>query len=221
MRRIFLAPAAFASAGLALLVLGGAGQPAPRAPHPSYSDTQQTELDQISDKLNTIRTLESGFLQIGPQGQADQGELYLEKPGKVRFSYNPPSPVLVVATGGTVYVKNSKLNTVEHYDVTDTPLPLLLTEKIDLKTNPAVMGIEKQGDTLVVAARTSRNRNRANVHLFFDAPSLELRQWTIVDNQGGTTTVALQQPQTGVTLAPSLFAVPVKTPPGANQQSRN
>lgn len=216
MRRILLVPAVFAGAGLALLAFGGAGQLAPRAPHPSYSDAQATELDQISGKLNAIRTLKSGFLQIGPQGQVEQGELYLEKPGKVRFSYDAPSPVLIVATGGTVYVKNAKLNTVEHYDVEDTPLPLLLTGKIDLKTNPAVMGVEKQGDTLVVAARTSRNRNQANVHLFFDAPSLELRQWTVVDNQGGTTTVALQQAQPGVTLDPALFAVPTKAAAGAS-----
>lgn len=221
MRQIFLVPCIVAGAGLALLAFGGAGQLAPRAPHPSYNDVQTSELDQISDRLNAIHTLKSSFLQIGPQGQVDQGVLYLEKPGRVRFSYNPPSPVLIVATGGTVYVKNAKLNTVEHYDVTDTPLPLLLTEKIDLKTNPAVLGIEKQGDTLVVAARTSRNRNRANVHLFFDAPSLELRQWTVVDNQGGTTTVALQQSQPGAALDPSLFAVPTKAPAETRQQSRN
>lgn len=221
MRRILLVPAALASAGLFLLAFGGAGQIAPRAPHPSYDSSEQGELDRISDRLNAIHTLKSGFLQIGPRGQVEQGDLYLEKPGKVRFSYDPPSPVLIVATGGTVYVKNAKLNTVEHYDVKDTPLPLLLTEKIDLKTNPAVMGVEKQGDTLVVAARTSRNRNRANVHLFFDAPSLELRQWTVLDNQGGTTTVALQQTRPGVPLDPSLFAVPTKAPAGTTAQSRN
>jgi outer membrane lipoprotein-sorting protein len=205
---------------LAVVALAGAGQPAPPRLHPAYSDEEKGELDRVSAALNAIHTLKSGFLQIGPDGQAVQGELYLEKPGKIRFAYNPPSPVLIVATGGTVYVKNARLNTLDHYDLSDTPLGLLLNEKIDLKTNRAVMGVDNRDGTIVVRARTSTNRNNSNIALVFDAPSLELRQWTVKDNQGGTTTVALQQPQKDVALEDSLFTVPVKAP-GRVKQSRN
>jgi outer membrane lipoprotein-sorting protein len=205
---------------LAVVALAGAGQPAPPRLHPAYSDEEKGELDRVSAALNAIHTLKSGFLQIGPDGQAVQGELYLEKPGKIRFAYNPPSPVLIVATGGTVYVKNARLNTLDHYDLSDTPLGLLLNEKIDLKTNRAVVGVDNRDGAIVVRARTSTNRNNSNITLVFDAPSLELRQWTVKDNQGGTTTVALQQPQKDVALEDSLFAVPVKAP-GRVKQSRN
>jgi outer membrane lipoprotein-sorting protein len=125
-----------------------------------------------------------------------------------------------VATGGTVYVKNARLNTLDHYDLSDTPLGLLLNEKIDLKTNRAVVGVDNRDGAIVVRARTSTNRNNSNITLVFDAPSLELRQWTVKDNQGGTTTVALQQPQKDVALEDSLFAVPAKAP-GRVKQSRN
>ncbi len=205
---------------LAVVTLAGAGQPAPPRLHPAYSDEEKGELDRVSAALNAIHTLKSGFLQIGPDGQVAQGELYLEKPGKIRFAYNPPSPVLIVATGGTVYVKNARLNTLDHYDLSDTPLGLLLNEKIDLKTNRAVVGVDNRDGAIVVRARTSTNRNNSNITLVFDAPSLELRQWTVKDNQGGTTTVALQQPQKDVALEDSLFVVPVKTP-GRVKQSRN
>lgn len=215
MRRLVLASCAFVAAAL----LGGAGQPAPRAPHPSYSAAEKADLDRVSAALNAIHTLKSGFLQIGPQGQASEGELYLEKPGKVRFAYLPPSPVLIVATGGTVYVKNAKLNTVDHYDLSDTPLGLILDKDVDLKTNPAVIGVEDRDGAVVVRARTSTNRNRSNISLVFDAASMELRQWTVQDNQGGSTTVALRQPQPGAVLDDLLFAVPVKAP--KNRQSRN
>jgi outer membrane lipoprotein-sorting protein len=206
---------------LAAVMLGGAGQPAPRRLHPAYSDEEKSELDRVSAAPNAIHTLKSGFLQIGPDGQVVQGDLYLEKPGKIRFAYRPPSPVLIVATGGTVYVKNARLNTLDHYDLSDTPLGLLLNEKVDLKTNQAVVGVDSRDGTIVVNARTSTNRNNSNISLVFDAPSLELRQWTVKDNQGGSTTVALQQPEKDVALDDSLFDVPQKAPATRVKQSRN
>jgi outer membrane lipoprotein-sorting protein len=197
------------AAALSLTLLAGAGQPAPRRLHPAYSDDQKADLDRISAYLNQIHTLHSGFIQIGPDGQIDQGELYLEKPGKIRFQYKPPSPVLIVATGGTVYVRNSRLNTVDRYDLSDTPLGLLLNDSVDLKTNQAVTGITRRDDAITVNARTSRNRNDANITLVF-APGPELRQWSVKDNQGGVTTVALNGVEIGGALAPDLFAVPQK-----------
>lgn len=217
MRRILPVLCAIAAA----LAVGGAGQPAPGRLRPAYSDEQKAELDRVSAALNAIHTLKSGFLQIGPQGQVDQGQIYIEKPGKVRFAYAPPSPLLIVATGGRLYVKNSRLNTIDHYDLSDTPLGLLLNDNVDLKNNPAVIGIDEHDGAITVRARTSPNRNNSNIAMVFDAPSMELRQWTVRDNQGGTTTVALQQPQKGAALDDTLFAVPVKAPAMKMKQSRN
>jgi outer membrane lipoprotein-sorting protein len=206
---------------LAIAVLGGAGQPAPGRLRPAYSDEEKATLDRVSASLNAIHTLKSEFLQVGPDGRTVEGDLYIEKPGKVRFAYRPPSPVLIVATGGRVYVKNSQLNTIDHYDLSDTPLGLLLNENVDLKSNRAVVGVEERDGAIVVRARTSTNRNNSNITLVFDAPSLELRQWTVRDNQGGNTTVALQQPERGVAMDETLFAVPVKAASVKVKQSRN
>jgi outer membrane lipoprotein-sorting protein len=206
MRRLCLCLAAVLSVAL----LGGAGQPAPQRQNQAYSDQEKADLDKISAYLNAIHSLKASFVQIGPDGGMDQGEVMIQKPGQIRFSYRPPSPVLIVATGGSVYVKNARLNTVDHYDLSDTPLGLLLTDRVDLKANKAVMGVSEQNGAIVVRARTSNTRNNSNITLVFSTPGLELRQWTVRDNQGGNTTVALQSLQTGVSLEPSLFAVPVK-----------
>ena len=206
MRRLALA----VSALLATVLLTAAGQPAPQRLYRAYSDEQRADLDKVSAYLNSMRTLRSGFIQIGPDGQAEQGELFIEKPGKVRFAYNAPSPTLIVATGGSVYVKNASLNTVDRYDLSDTPLGLLLGDNVDLKTNKAVMGIDRQQGAVIVRARTSTNRNDSNIELQFAAPTLELRQWTVRDNQGGTTTVALQHPQLGGEIPEGSFLVPTK-----------
>jgi outer membrane lipoprotein-sorting protein len=73
-----------------------------------------------------------------------------------------------------------------------------------------VLGVTEQDGALIVRARTSTNRNNSNITLVFSAPAIELRQWTVKDNQGGTTTVALQGTQTGGSFDQALFAVPAK-----------
>lgn len=207
------------AASLSFLFLTGAGQPAPQRLYQAYSAEEKAVLDKISASLNSIRTLKSAFVQIAPNGNADQGELYLEKPGRIRFEFNKPSPLLIVATDGRLYVRNSRLNTVDSYDLSDTPLGILLNEKIDLARNKSVIGVSETNGAILVQARTSTNRNRSNITLVFATPGLELRQWTVKDNQGGITTVALQSPQVGGALDQALFTKPVKAPSKLTQRN--
>ncbi len=200
------------AAALSVALLGGAGQQTPQRLYQAYGDQEKADLDKISAYLNAIHSLKASFTQIGPEGGVDQGEVAIQKPGQIRFEYRPPSPVSIVATGGSVYVKNARLNTVDRYDLSDTPLGLLLNENVDLSRNKAVMGVREQAGEIIVQARTSTNRNNSNITLVFSAPAIELRQWTVKDNQGGNTTVALQNLQVGAALDPALFTVPVKAP---------
>ncbi|HEY0282006.1 MAG TPA: outer-membrane lipoprotein carrier protein LolA [Rhizomicrobium sp.] len=186
--------------------LGGAGQPAPKRLI-EFSETGRADLDRVSAYLNSIRTLRGDFVQIGPDGQIDQGRFYLEKPGRMRFEYRPPNPILIVADGRTVAVANSKLKTVDRYPLSATPLSLILADKIDLRRNSAILAVRHEAGALIIEARTSTNRNRANLTLVFADPELELRQWTIVDDQGLTTTVALRTLEQGVAVDARMFVL--------------
>ena len=94
MRRFSLCLAALISVAL----LGGAGQPAPQRLYQAYSDQEKADLDKVSAYLNGIKSLKANFVQLGPDGGMAQGELFLQKPGQIRFEYKPPSPVLIVAS---------------------------------------------------------------------------------------------------------------------------
>lgn len=208
MRRLAILAAFVAVSVTAISPLGAATR-APRYPG-TYSESEAADLDKLSAYLNSIHTLKSNFVQLGPEGDMAQGEFALSRPGKLRFSYNPPSPVMIVATGGDIYVKNSKLNTVDRTSLSETPLDILLNKDIDLRHNPAVTGVEEQQGALVVHARANTTRSQSNITLVFSYPGIELRQWMVKDNQGGITTVALSGVQTGVALPDALFAVPAK-----------
>ena len=198
-----LVPSALASSALAARYPG------------TFNDTETAELDKLSAYLNGIHTLKSNFVQLGPQGELAQGEFDLAKPGRLRFSYNPPSPIVIVATGGDIYVKNAQLNTVDRSSLSDTPLELLLNQDLDLRHDPMITGIEQQPGALIVHARAATTRNQSNITLVFSYPAIELRRWMVKDNQGGVTTVALTGLQAGAALPDSLFAAPQKDPPKA------
>jgi outer membrane lipoprotein-sorting protein len=200
----------------ALLALAAFAPSAQAARYPgTFNEAETAELDKLSAYLNGIHTLKSNFVQLGPQGELAQGEFDLAKPGRLRFFYNPPSPIVIVATGGDIYVKNAQLNTVDRSSLSDTPLELLLNQDLDLRHDPMITGIEQQPGALIVHARAATTRNQSNITLVFSYPAIELRQWMVKDNQGGVTTVALTGLQTGAALADSLFAAPQKDSPKA------
>jgi len=177
-----------------------------------FNDADKADLDRVSAALNAIRTMKGGFLQIGPDGQIDEGEFTLMKPGRIRFQYDPPTPTLIVSNGKTVAVENTKLKTVDRYALSDTPLDIILADKIDLKSNSDIVGVDHQGDQLVIRAHSGNFGVHADVTMTFAEPALELKQWTVVDNQGLSTTVALKQTQTGVDIPADQFVVPDGNP---------
>lgn len=192
-----------------VLGLSGAGQQAPRRMI-EISEADKATLDKVSEYLNSIRTLTGGFMQIGPNGEVAQGRFALSKPGKVRFEYEPPTPTLIVADGKRVAVQNKKLNTVDRYSLSDTGLDVILADKIDLRRNKAVMGVTRQPGTLVIQLRSDNNRAKSNLTLVLAEPSLELRQWTILDPQGLATTIALRDLQPGASVSEAQFVLPQK-----------
>jgi outer membrane lipoprotein-sorting protein len=176
----------------------------------AFSDAEKADLDHVSAYLNSIRTMKGGFVQIDPDGTVDQGTFVLSKPGRVRFEYDPPAPTLIVSDGHRVVVANKSLKTTDSYALSHTPLGLILDDGIDLKENGDVVAVAHQGDVLIVKARSSNFGVHADITLSFAEPTLELRQWTVIDNQGLSTTVALRETQAGVDVAPSAFVLPDK-----------
>ena len=103
----------------------GAARAADRCP-------RRRDLKRVSDYLNTIKSVQGRFTQIAADGRSAQGTFYLRKPGRIRFEYDKPNPILIVADGSSVAVSNSQLKTTDRYPLINSPLRLLLSESIDL-----------------------------------------------------------------------------------------
>ena len=200
---------------LAALLAAAAIQPALAGQLPpmrsfTLSKEQKDDLDKVSAYLNAMHSLSGEFLQFDPNGGLDRGEFYIDKPGRMRFEYEPPAPILIVSDGSTVAVQNKRLNTLDRYPLWTTPLKLLLSDDVNLSHNSLITDVIEQTGMLVVQAKSEHTKSRANITLTFTWPELELRQWTVIDDQGLSTTVSLRDVRQNVKLEPSLFVLPKK-----------
>lgn len=171
----------------------------------TLTEAQRSDLVRVSQAMNAIRSMEGNFVQVGPEGQIDQGRFYIEKPGKMRFEYASPNPTLIVSDGRWVAVENRKLNTVDRYALWTTPLSLILGDDIDLRDKAEIVSVENKGDELLVSAREHKSHVNGDLLLVFSEPTLALKQWTVKDAQGLLTTVSINNVKSGVQLDPSLF----------------
>ena len=171
----------------------------------TLSAQERSDLVRVSQAMNAIRSMEGSFVQIGPEGQIDQGRFYIEKPGRMRFEYTAPNPTLIVSDGRWVAVENTKLNTVDRYALWTTPLNLILGDDIDLRDNADILSVAHKGDELVVTARQHKSNLHGDLVLVFSEPTLALKQWTVKDAQGLLTTVAVSNVKSGIALDPALF----------------
>lgn len=167
---------------------------------------RQLSLDGISQYLNSIRTAQSPFTQINDDGTLSTGMLYLQRPGRVRFEYDPPDSATVISGGSTVVIHDPKSNQPpESYPLNRTPLSIILAPNVDLGRADMVVGHDFDGTSTIVTAQDPENPEYGRIELMFTADPVELRKWVIHDASGAATTVILGAFQTGMRLDPTLF----------------
>ncbi|MEO0391027.1 MAG: outer membrane lipoprotein carrier protein LolA [Pseudomonadota bacterium] len=169
---------------------------------------EKLPLQTISNYLNDLRTAEGAFTQINGDGSISTGKIYIKRPGRVRFEYNPPEQALVVAGSNTVVIYDPKSNEPpESYPLRRTPLSIILADQVNLGQARMVTGHDFDGTATIVTAQDPENPDYGNIQLKFTGNPVQLRQWIINDGGGGATTVVLGEMVTGGTIPNRLFDV--------------
>lgn len=192
-----------ALAALAALPLAGS-LPARAA---ALSSDQQKTLAEVNAYFNGVKTMHGDFIQFGPNGERAEGKFYLARPGKIRFYYNPPSQVDIIADGKSVSVKDRKLATQDIWPLNETPLRFLLAEQINLQQDADVAAVSVEPDLVTVVLSDTSTFGTGKLTLIFDAKSTELKQWTVTDAQGYDTSVAIYNTTVNGPSNPKLFTI--------------
>lgn len=165
------------------------------------------EAQKIADHFASIKTMTGEFVQFGPRGEQTGGKFFIERPGKIRFNYEDPSPMRVIADGRSVIIGNRKLNTWQLYPLSKTPLALLLSETIDLN-GKMVRNVKEDPDLTTIVLGDKSIFGDSTITMMFDPASFDLRQWTITDAQGKDTSVMIFNVKTGVGFDNNVFEIP-------------
>ena len=178
---------------------------------PALAD--KLSLNAISAYLNTLETAGADFTQINDDGSISTGKLLIKRPGRIRFQYNPPEELLVVAGGGAVGIFDGRSNRAEpeQYPLKRTPLNLILERNVNLARRDMVTGHGYDGTATTVRAQDPDNPEHGYIDLKFTDNPVELRQWVITDSAGIQTTVVLGKLANGLSLPAHLFSITAET----------
>ena len=169
---------------------------------------QKSLIDKINAYLSNTQKLTGRFVQVGPDGRKTEGEFYMAKPGRVRFEYDDPSPIEMIADGDSVVVRDRNLATQDVYPLSQTPLRFLLSNRVDLMRDADLKAVYAD-DVFITAIVEEHNGivGTSRLMIMFDAKDMQLKQWTVTDPQGYDTTVAVYNLDTTKTPDPSLFRI--------------
>lgn len=174
----------------------------------SAVSAQQLSLSQISAYLNQLQTAQGGFTQINEDGTLFTGQIFIKRPGRIRFEYNPPSESMVMASGGQLAIFDARSNTgPERYPLNQTPLSIILAPNVDLERARMVTNVVSDGTATTVTAQDPDNPQYGNIQMVFTANPVELRQWIVTDDLGVETTVILNDLISGGALRDILFNI--------------
>ena len=168
--------------------------------------------------FTNVSTLVADFTQVGGDGRRQGGTLYLQRPGKVRFEYDPPATLQVIADGRSVAVRDRKLATQDLYSISQTPLKFLLRERVNLGQDIRITGIINDGDSVRINLEDSSTLGgTSRIALYFDSQVESLNQWRIVDAQGFQTVVVLGRIERGRRIDQDLFKIQYEALVGGNK----
>jgi outer membrane lipoprotein-sorting protein len=174
----------------------------------TFDANQKAQAARVSSYLSSLQTLVGNFVQVGPDGSKTKGDFYIQKPGRVRFEYDEPSPIAIIADGSSLAVRDRKLATQDIYPLSQTPLRFLLSDRIDLLKDTNVVSVT--ADDLFISVTIEEKHaliGTSRLMLMIGAKDGQLKQWTVTDPQGYDTTVAVYNLDTSKKVDPGMFKI--------------
>ncbi len=166
----------------------------------------QAGVPDVERYFNSIRTLQARFVQSNPNGSVVQGTLYMRRPGRMRFEYDAPSQLKIVADGSQVTMWDPATRDFGQWPIGWTAASFLVKEPLQLSGDITVEALQRQQDGLLALTMTQTRKPQEGKFIVRVSESpMQLRGWSIIDNRGNKVDVTLTDLKTGTQLADSLF----------------
>lgn len=183
---------------------------APLVSFGSIASAQNVVVDELNTYLNSLLSATAPFTQENADGSIATGTFYLQKPGKLRFEYDPPSPALLVADGNALAVFDKKSNRgPQRYPQSSTPLSLLTRSDIDIRRSKFVEKLEAGSTQIHLTLHDPAEPGNGSIKMIFNRNPMALKEWIVVDGSGLESVVRLGRLTTNISLDSALFSIPL------------
>jgi outer membrane lipoprotein-sorting protein len=169
------------------------------------SAKDKAQVARVEAYLNSLNSMQARFLQLDAGGGVAIGDVYMRRPGRMRFEYEPPAQILVVADGTWLVFRDNEIKETTRLPLFSTPVSVLLQEVISLSGDVTVTKVENDSKALRVTVVDTENPDEGSITLVFSDDPLQLRQWLVTDAQGAVTSISISNLQKNVALRNDLF----------------
>ena len=180
---------------------------APADPGALTQAEQRQILKEAADGLAAVRTAKGRFVQMSNDGSIASGEFALRRPGQMRFDYDDPTPIIIIADGTTVAIEDTALETIDRVPIAATPLGMILSKQLDFEKKTNVLSVNRHSGRVDIALEDKTGEHEGQLVLILDADDYELLGWWTLDESGNVTEVSLEEVETGIRLDPKLFRI--------------
>lgn len=185
--------------------------PAPEAglawldPDTAPGTSEEADTQKAKDYMAAIVSMRADFVQIAPNNNVSAGKLVLERPGKIRFDYDDPSPLLIVGDGKVINLIDYELRQVTKWPIMRTPLRPLVSQDIVYGKDVKITGVARDAAAIGVTMVDPKNERDGELRLVFTREPFALSRWEVTDAQGNITIVALANVQTNIAVEKKAF----------------
>lgn len=205
LQRFLLAALIAAGLGLIAATSSAVARAATEIASAKLDAEQQEALAEVEAYLNGVKSLRARFIQVAPDGGLAEGDFYLRRPGRLRFEYDPPVPILIVGDGFLLHYQDKELGQINEWPIFDTPIGSLSRDEVGFGKDLLVTDVKTDPGRIVVTVVRREDPGEGSLTLYFTRDPMTFAQWRVKDAQGQVTTVALEDLEINVAVSAELF----------------
>lgn len=171
-------------------------------------EVYQADMKRVEVYLNALKSFAASFKQTADDGEKSGGMFYLLRPGKLRWEYDPPTPIIIIAKGSLLTYYDTELEQVSHVGLDDTLAGFLTRETISFTEGIRILKFNKADGQINITIAQKDKESEGELTMVFSDKPVELQSIAILDAVGKKTLIEFEGSVRDVPLGEELFVLP-------------
>tara|TARA_B110000305_G_scaffold241874_1_gene318050 strand:+ start:4635 stop:5318 length:684 start_codon:yes stop_codon:yes gene_type:complete len=159
--------------------------------------------------FNKIRTISANFIQVASDGTSADGKLAFRRPSRMKITYGKGDELQLITSSVWLHVDRPDERLLTSYPISETPLSLILADKVSLRPDGYETRILSTISGIVrIQIGKDDGEGAGRLTLEFSEKPFQFRRWIVLDAAGIETSVTLQNIVYDQPIANEVFRLP-------------